>query len=307
MEKKKIELLFDENYRNKKIEELNSLDSSVEKIKFWYSIGLRWLELTDSSSIYDLKLEPFKFEIPASDYKQVNDWIIDNYLELAWGTLEDKEKKYLILNKLIEDFEKRFKEKPEKRTIRREINFVEDSFEMDEIPQGRSFIKRDSNKIFNASKSAFYNYIQKDEIPDISQVFPNVYYVLSLRNGFILGQFYHYLEDLYESPKKVPSKQKDIALTVQEQILMLQYLGLFEKINAHKTDTDKAAFLSALLYRHPQSVREIYTEGIYKIINKKERLEIKDIEKSLIKIHQLLISINLKEEASIVKAEIDSL
>jgi hypothetical protein len=254
-----------------------------------------------------LKLEPFKFVIPSSQYKLVNDWIIDNYLELAWGTLENKKEKYLILDDLIEDFQKRFKERPEKRTIRREIDFVEDSFETAEIPRGKSFMKCDSNKFLNVSKSSFNNFIQKDEEPDFSQVVPNTSNVLSLRNGVILGQFYHYLEDLYENPKKVQSKQRELVLTVQEQVLMLQYLGFLEKINVHKTDTDKAIFLSALLYRHPQTIREIYNEGIYKIINKDDRLKIKDIEKSLIKIHQLLISINLKEEASIVQAEIDSL
>jgi hypothetical protein len=91
------------------IETIIALPTALAKIEFWYKNGLRWLGLQDSVSISGLVLEPFKFEIPPDEYGVVNNWIFENYLEHAWGTMEEKKKKFYDLADLIEEFEGRYK------------------------------------------------------------------------------------------------------------------------------------------------------------------------------------------------------
>jgi hypothetical protein len=295
--------LFNTQTKEDVINKIQSLTHAVDKIKCWYENGLRWLELYDSTAISGIDLEPFKFKIPETEYEQVNNWIIENYLQLAWGTIEEKTKKFLILHDLTDDFENRFKEKPEKRTIRREIDFVEDSFKTVNLTIHRSSFPMTLNETFNAEKSSFDDIVQNDKAPDYSKIYQNPLHTIRLRNGFILGQYFLYLEDFYESPKKAKPKTKE--LTLSQQLLTLHYLGITEML-LNVDNNKKAEFLSLLISKSEQNIREKFSNfGSLKFSTIKSEKE--KIKKDLGVVLEEFKKIGLKKQQKLIASDIEKL
>lgn len=259
MSTEKFAHLFGEKTKVKVLKKLHSIDTAVKRIEYWYENGLRWLELSDSTSIAGLELEPFKFEIPPAEYAEVNQWIIDNFLPLAWGTKEEKLRRFLDFDELRAAFERDYKKRGDKRLIQEELKRINKSFEVRTggfLRQRITSVTHYENMLFYADYNAFENSKEYDDQPDYSSLFPSVGNVLMARNGYILGQFHNYLKARLTQPVEVELKEGDMP----QKLLLLHYLGLLDVLRQKLPSQNKQAkILQAILGAHPDNIEDKLT------------------------------------------------
>lgn len=233
MAQQDIEPLFNENYRNKKVEELHSLPSALDKIKFWYSdLNLSWLDWYDSSAINGLELEPFKFSIPDNERVEVNKWIIENYLRLS---RHPNKEKYLEFDILKASFELELKaSNSQKETVQRELRRIDKSFKKYNL-SGKglgtlsSLNGTEFNNDFFVDPKFYHEYLKYGLEVDYSEVYPSPPNVLRARNAIILAKYRQYVETRLEK-KQEQNVRKNFDLTLNQITLLFEYCGVWDSL-----------------------------------------------------------------------------
>jgi hypothetical protein len=261
MGKELIEPLFDENYRAKKIEELNSLPSALDKIKFWYELGLNWIDLSDSDGFNDLPLAPFKFKIPDNEFLEVNEWILKNFLRRTnrakeYGTL-------LKFEDLVSDFEEGLSNAENQESmIREEQRKIDNSFESSRMPRVTGFLKPQVfpsfgfNSDYFADNSSFFDYYKYKQKPNYSKVYPRVMQIVMIENGYTLARFREYLDESLADFDKTENSN-DSEISIAQKLLLLQELEILQHLKTKiKVDAKIHTVLSLLIGGKPEYLKK---------------------------------------------------
>jgi len=139
--------------------------------------------------------------------------------------------------------------------------------------------------------------------PDLTAEVYDFDNLIALLNGNAIADFHKFLYIELDSLKSKRKKE----ISVQQQIMILQFLGIFEKINKQKNKTKKVSFLAYLLNKTSQAIKQVYTYEIHTLLTPDQRKKRKNIDKELEKVHELFELIGLTDEANIVRNEIDNL
>jgi hypothetical protein len=230
MDKHDIQPLLNENFRNQRLEELNALPSSLDKIKFWYKLGLNWIDLNDYDTYYDLPLKPFKFSIPESEYLEVNEWLLKNY---TFKSEVKSDCKLISLDQLVHDFEESLADQENQRDfILKEQRKIDHSFEnaikgrLGGLGGNRILSPSNFNENYFAQAATFFDFYKYQQPPDYSKVRPFVSDVVSHENGYTLARFRDYLDDSLEELAKTDVQEGEI--TIAQKLLLLQELKVLE-------------------------------------------------------------------------------
>jgi hypothetical protein len=232
MSKKDIQPLFDENYRNKKIEELHSLSTSLDKVQFWFSdLKLNWFNLYDSSSFYELELKPFKFTVPDNEKKEFNEWIIENYLRLASNPNREN---YFQLDILKANFELELKSSNNvNASIQIELRRIDSSFKRhpSNMKGMSSYLNNvEYNNTFYVDPKFYHDYLNYGLDVDYSEVYPFPSNVIRARNAIVLAMYRQYVETRLEIKPEL-NTVKQIDLTLNQITLLLNYCGVWDSLD----------------------------------------------------------------------------
>ncbi|MDP4285554.1 MAG: hypothetical protein Q8891_14110 [Bacteroidota bacterium] len=116
-------------------------------------------------------------------------------------------------------------------------------------------------------------------------------------------------KDIAPAENAIDSKNNSIkknAITVKQQILILDYLGAFDKINSVDNATKKAAFLELLLNKNEQNIRTELGK-IYELKNSVLPIKKTKIKENLIKVSQIFSDLGLKSIVKKIQNDIDKL
>lgn len=90
----------------------------------------------------------------------------------------------------------------------------------------------------------------------LSQV--DVFKNISHRNGYAIGQYHLFLEDIISDPSTYSNKVSK-RLRIEQQLLILYYLGVFEKLSKLKYKYTQEEFLALLVGKTYQNVKTIFS------------------------------------------------
>ena len=247
--------------KNKLIKEFEKIKSIQEKFIFWQqnleTEYIEFLLFNSDSSIFsnkNLKINPEKKFYKNFEIKCVNDeekfYLSEKVYEscFEYNDMIKFEIPILTLDKCIEEFELGFLGIVNKKAyLERELNNLKDQI-----------LKLQAIKLTGCSSSFTLGYdlsYLENKILNIAlqaDVFNNI----SCRNGYALGQYHLYLEDLISDPSTYSNKVLK-RLRVEQQLLALDYLGVFEKISMIKNASKQEEFLSLLVGKSLQNVKII--------------------------------------------------
>lgn len=298
--------LLDDTIRIKLVEKLQSITPSINKAIFWYEeLKLNYLDISESDRFEGIELAPFKFEVPVQEKDEFAQWVLENYLELSNNP--DKKRRFFDLETEIETFEKLFKEeKNQKAFIGKYLKEIDQSFEnillqTSGISSRQFLMLSPQNGKYFASYQAYQNYIKWEEGPEYKDLPSSVVYILAAKNGLEVAKFRNYIASRLEQGKKV--KQKE--LTIPQQLLILDYLGIINKLDG-LDKTVKSEFLSQLIGKSEQNTREKLTD-FSKMKESKVSSEKQKINKDLLVIKDWFKVLGLKKELRLVDGDLEKL
>ncbi|HYC40815.1 MAG TPA: hypothetical protein VEB63_10020 [Chitinophagaceae bacterium] len=281
------------------------LKSIEEKLDFWTNkLPINYVVFSEENKEEYRVLDWFTFKVGQRDYKKLNHWYINKYLELSQDP--DKQKKLLVFDDMISAFKKKYESADNKdEMVRKELMRIDFSFEDRGIKTRGAFsgfgkVYR-SNWEFNANYESYITYLNYDVAPDYSQVPPFLFNVLQIENGYTLARYRKYIGTLRkEEDESGISEQEDKAdrYNVRVQLQILYFLGVLQDLDKG-TVQEKGVFFGALLNRHPQRARKPFSAK--SLIYHDKAPEAKNIKRDLLKVKQLFEDFDL-ETSEIEKA-----
>lgn len=303
------------------IKEYNSLRGYEEKINFWESVLHRdYIEffINELDNKNAIVLDEFEIIPEEDEWLSFNQYIIESYNShnLSQKKLNPTTpNSNRLLGKAdwrFYDFEalkKRILLKIEKGAEQETIIIDEIKY-IDEARKGGKELHSSLFKLrFNADKETFEDYLKYKKVPNFSKIRPSVYYTSTVHNGYNLAKYYHFLEgelSKITDTKKQQETDNNNKFTIEQQFLVLDYLGVLAKLDNIKIDTKKAEFIALLIRRDVQSVRQILVnKQILKSSNIKS--EKNKIKQKLVKISAIFENLGLKTTQKKVLGDIKKL
>lgn len=303
------------------IKKFNSLNNWQEKLDFWETIlKIDFIEYYTEELERNPVIELYPFEIQADkeDWFEFNNSIIERYKDYILRRRKEN-KKVEHGNYIEEQFEKRFydfesliqklnykieKSRGLELTIIDELKILDDA--IDKAKSSDTSLLKFS---FWADYETFSNYLIYKQVPDFAKINPSVYYTSLVHNGYNLAKYYLYLQqELKKSieDKKEEETDKEDKLTTEQQFLLLDYLGILDKLDIISTDTKKAELIALLLRRDTQSIRQLLTKrNTLKYASTKA--DKSKIKQKLVKISSVFENAGLKSYQNKVQADIKKL
>lgn len=151
-------------------------------------------------------------------------------------------------------------------------------------------------------KACYYNKTQLDlsgtALHDIENLIAAV-------NGSIMAEYLIFLN--LEKEKLATVKERKLEpLSIEEQMLALDYLSMLNKVNQIKVDTNKAQLIALIIGKDKQNVRKLLS-NIHSLKSSKVPSEQKRIKSRLQKLSNLFESVGLKSIQKIVDDDIKKL
>jgi hypothetical protein len=241
-----------------KFELLKTLD---EKLNFWNEHlpfnYIRYFELGSSDESHK-KYGCFEFSIDKKDWDKFGKWVVSNYHKLS-----DEPKKYktlLVFELMVREFENEFNETSDKlQHVKKELFRIKTSFKQTASRHRSSLFGNEvsiTNTLYDVDFTSFEAYKDLELKPDYSDVYPFVYSVLNKENGYTLGRYWKYLEEL---EKRLSQQPKVKEFTLDQKLLILHYLGSLKQIMEIKTATKQAKFLQKLISDDAEKTRQRFS------------------------------------------------
>lgn len=303
---------FTELQRQKLLKEFTSLKGISAKFQFWKSklkteyITFLFLESpyyqrTIPESEIAFSLRDFTILPNEKELEEYHKTILKQYTNHVKKSGEKS--KLLDLQQLVEDFNSDLQNSSSADIlIKYELGKIESR-----IAGSRNRANPHSeDKRWFLHCVGYENELLRSEEPDLSSTILDYRELISLLNGSILAKYNKHLVSLLESLKSEEHSKRKEKISLHQQILLLHFLGIFEKINQHPVASRKAEFLSQLLNKAGQNIRKLLSKEIYTLLTPEARKKRHGIEEDLRTVYELLASIGLGEEAKQVKKELDS-
>jgi hypothetical protein len=234
------------NFDKKKkqlLKNFNSLKTVLERLQFWDQIlRIFYIEYLYNHNDYK-NLREFKIGKEPGEWKEINEYILDNYLSY----LEGQEIKNDLLN--LKTLKSKFNKK---------ANLIMDKGEL--IKSELAEIDNSFNNILlkhRADPESFQNYFDYQKKPDYSIIEPHLITIIRIANGQTLAEYKLHLKKLLNKYIK-PHHDDHIlnSLNLPQIAILLKYSG---QLNAMKGKTiEKARLISREL--------NIGEKGIYDAI-----------------------------------------
>lgn len=239
----------------------NSLETVSEKFDFWEnSLNYNYIRFFiansnsanthNTVSVFD-QFSEFRIHPKTDEYFVYNNLILKNYRSRF--ELIPKMGMLLNLEKLQEGFEKAVESTINKKEfIILEIKKIEELVSKSSMPNASKFT---DNSYMFFEKSFKQNYLN-NIIVDLSlQPFYDIENIIAYLNGETISKQLKFINQSLEA-LTTSKTEKENSLSLDEQILVLEYLGLFSKINAIKTKEKKAKLISLIIGKNDQYTRE---------------------------------------------------
>ena len=299
--------------KNKKefLKNFKSIKSVNDKFIFWekhLKVKYIYFFIATSNSVSSLGsryTEPYKelydFRIIATENEILiyNDLILKKYVETF--QMNPKNSKLYNLDILKDDFENKLIDVINKKDyIEQEINKLNLQVIKLSSPCVPYSSLDTSHTFFSAGfKQNYYNNIELDLS---KRAFYDIENIVAYLNGEVISIFLKYIKSTLENlnPKKLKS---DESLSIQEQILILDYLGVLNEISTINTDEKKAKLISLLIGKNYQNTRALIS-SIYSLKHSKVPAEKRVINKRLVKIAELFKTVGLLNLSDTVESDL---
>jgi hypothetical protein len=278
--------------------EFKKITTLEEKILFWnirlpvnyvqyHEMGLERNDLFN-------ELREFTFEIKEGDREEYAKWLLNNYHELSKNP-----KKYeilLVFELLTQSFENKIEGKANKsELIKNELWELKSSFK-EGIASSQSLfgqLSRGSginNTKYNANFESFEAYKELGIKPNYQNIYPTTFTIVEIENGYTLGRYWKYLEALKEEYSK---NEKVEILTIDQKLLILNYLGALKAIQKQENATKKGTFLNKLFGTNEDKFRQRFS-SINELLEIKPNTKNSALKKNLEKVKELFEELGLE-------------
>ncbi|WP_462252712.1 hypothetical protein [Ferruginibacter sp.] len=298
---------FSEEEKVKLLEEFKKLQTIEEKFLFWEnSLNSKYITflIATSNASHRNPTKPFfdalyEFRIvPKShEYLVYNNLVLDRYRNQI--QIMSNNNKLLNLDDFKEDFEKHFKEVSNKKEfIELEIKRVNDIVERRSSPNPDNF--DNSNTFFSYSFNA--DYLNNQPLDLSKQPYYDIENILAYVNGEVVSQYLKFVKATLENLESKPTKKTE-TLSLEEQILVLDYLGLYGKTSRCNSVGKRAKLIGLIVNKDEFNIRGIiprFTDLTYSKIG----VEKKKIKQRLAKISNLFEEVGLNALSKKVSADL---
>lgn len=297
---------FLEEEKAKLLSEFKQIESIEEKFLFWErSLNCKYLTFFiaksnsshfNPSTLFFNELDDFRIIVKEKDNSIYNKLVLDNYKNLSRF---QKNSKLLDLDTFKNDFEEKLLQVSNKK------EFIE--LEIDRLNDIISKLsKPNSDAPFDNSHTFFYhsfneNYLNNQPIDLGERPFYDIENLIAYVNGEILSKHLKFIKETSANLDNKTSKKPE-SLTLDEQFLVLDYLGIFSKTQNCKTIEKQARLISLLIGKSEQNCRALIPR-LNDLKESKIGTEKKKIKERLDKVANLFEEVGLKTISKKVHAD----
>lgn len=298
------------------LKEFNSLRTTKERFDFWeQKLQRKYVFFLLSQGTHAAFRPNYRSQVEF--YKDVLDFQIRP--ENSQETLE-----YNTL--LLESYNFHFERFGSNRLLKLETLINEFEIELDEVKDKKAYIdfeikriedlasekSKDQNNGFTSEhtffRHAYQEYLFKGIDIDLSDTPHNdLDTLIEYSNGATIAKYHKHLKSLTTEQSKTEQKKSE-RLTQDQQFLMLQYLGIFDKLNRIKDQTNekKGEFVGLLIDKDTSNCRIMFSHLI-DLKHGKTTSEKKKIKANLSKVASIFEKAGLKSIAKSVFDDLNSL
>jgi hypothetical protein len=278
--------------------EFKELNTLKAKLDFWNKRlpvnFVKYNELDDDVSDLFNVLREFNIEVKEEEREEFAKWVLDNYHSLSKAS--NKLERLLVFELLVKSFNVKLEEQENKiELISEELWDLKSSFKQ---RSGRSrggiFQLGGESEIrnikYNANFESFEAFKELGIKPNYKNIHPSIFTILQIENGYTLGRYWKYLEDLKEQYSK---NEKVELLTIDQRLLILHYLGALKTIQKQENATKKGTFLNKLFGTNEDKFRQRFS-SINELVEIKPNTKNSALRKNLEKVKELFEELGLE-------------
>ena len=298
--------------KNQLLEKFKALHSLKEKISFWEDklkckYYVFYMNTSNSAARIDdpknyNEFMDFRILPKPDENLEFNNYILNSYKEAF------QFQKSRLFN--YEDMQQNFEEKlaaveNKKEFINSEIENVKELVSNLRRPNLKGLLADTSHTFFKHTYDEYY--LNNKSINWGKQPIGDIENLIAYANGETQAKYLKFIMVALETVNSKAVANKSESLSVDEQYLVLDYLGFFDKaFNEIETSQKKARLLSLIISKSEQNIRDLLSHTSMlkqtKTISDKGKLK-----KKLEKIYSLFQEVGLKSAQKKVKKDLQSL
>jgi hypothetical protein len=291
------------------INEFTRLVTLKEKLSFWTNKlpvnYIQYSQLDYEGTDLLNELLPFRFEISVDERVEFSKWVINSYHDLSGSSKKYEE--LLVIELLQRSFQNRLDNEVDKLSfIRKELLDIKSSFKRAVSALPAKFMSYGSpyyNFKYDADFETFEAFKEFHVVPDYMTVFPLVSNILNIENGYTLGRYWKYLVELEVAALNQGQLPQ---ATLDEKILILHYLGAFDKIQKSDNATKKGIFLEKLIGNDAERIRQRFS-SINDLFSPKEVVKRRKLREELEQVKNMFKELGLENIVKTIQADIRKL
>lgn len=294
------------------LQEFQSLSTIKDKIAFWQDkLGSHYYSYVISLSNYapSNASEPYRdlhdFRINTTDkqeIKVINQYLLDFPLFSKRGDFRSGSR--FDLSTMITELDARLEDVKNKTALLElELKKMDDYILQKNKPSADQFSAL--NEWFTYG---YQNYLLDQKEADISRsIFYDFQHLIAELDGIVIAKYQHYLKTRLEEAKN-DKPRKIEPLSLEQQYLALDYLGVLDKLQKVKDDSNtlKGQFISLLIGKDSSNCRQLFSY-LPQLKNGKTTQEKRKIKKNLTRVRDLFEEMGLKSLSKKVQDDLNDL